>query len=331
MARAGLNRWSPLATTTLVLAAEAPDIDVLSWFGGPLAAFKHHRGFTHSFLGVPLVSASVVLVMYAASRLWRPVTKRKAAAPRWGVLWGLACLAGLSHILLDFTTSYGVRPLDPFSWRWYSWDIVSIVDPVLWLILGGGLLLPSLFALINEEVRSRRERLPRGRAGALVALAAVALFWGFRDYEHRHAIAAMQSLTYRGEDPLRVSAFPYAVNPFRWHGVVETVRAYHSLIVDSRTPEVDPDGRAKIRYKPPESPELLAAKQSPAGRVFLGWARYPIIESEPQERPPGYLVHFYDLRYTDPERTRGSSLSAWVLLGSQLQVMGQTFGRRPEF
>ena len=30
--------------------------------------------------------------------------------PRWGLLFLYACLAGLSHILLDFTNNYGVRP-----------------------------------------------------------------------------------------------------------------------------------------------------------------------------------------------------------------------------
>src|SRR5438309_5939835 len=47
---------------------------------------------------------------------------------RWGVLYLYACLAGLSHILLDFTNNYGVRPFWPFSERWYSWDIVFIVE-----------------------------------------------------------------------------------------------------------------------------------------------------------------------------------------------------------
>ncbi|MGD0825347.1 MAG: hypothetical protein ABR908_12230 [Terriglobales bacterium] len=34
MGRAGLNRKTALATATLTLAAEAPDLDVLSRFGG---------------------------------------------------------------------------------------------------------------------------------------------------------------------------------------------------------------------------------------------------------------------------------------------------------
>ncbi|HEY7615496.1 MAG TPA: metal-dependent hydrolase, partial [Terriglobales bacterium] len=45
------NRKTALATATMTLAAEAPDLDVFSQFGGPAFGFAHHRGFTHSFLG----------------------------------------------------------------------------------------------------------------------------------------------------------------------------------------------------------------------------------------------------------------------------------------
>ena len=64
MGRAGLNRKTALATATLTLAAEAPDLDVFSRFGGSAFALNHHRGFTHSFLGVPLVAAAVVGFVY---------------------------------------------------------------------------------------------------------------------------------------------------------------------------------------------------------------------------------------------------------------------------
>ena len=44
----------------MTLAAEAPDLDVLGNFKGPVFGFAHHRGFTHSFLGSFLVAAVVV-------------------------------------------------------------------------------------------------------------------------------------------------------------------------------------------------------------------------------------------------------------------------------
>ncbi len=329
MARAGLNRKSTLATITLVLAAEAPDLDAFTDLGGRIYGFQHHRGITHSFVGAPFVAAFVVLVLWL---WWRQWGSRRAkpgkAPPRWRVLFGLAWLAVLTHILLDFTNNYGVRPFEPFSYRWYSWDIVFIVEPVLWVILLGGLLLPSLFGMIGDEVRSSRVKTPRGRVGAIIALVLVVAFWGLRDFEHRRAVAAMEALTYHGEEPLRVSAYPYYINPFRWYGVVETRKFYVSQMVDSLRPEVDPDDRAIIRYKPEETPVTLAAKESYLGRVYLGWAQYPITEVE-QLSPPerGYLVRIYDVRYAYPEfATRRPTLGGWVHLAPNLTVLGESFG-----
>lgn len=327
MARAGLNRKSALATTTLVLASEASDLDVLNGFGGRVFEFAHHRGITHTFVGVPLVATIVVGVLYAGYRVWhrrdhdRLLTEQP---PRWGVLWLLGCLAALSHILLDFTNSYGVRPFMPFSYRWYSWDIVSIAEPVLWVILLGGLILPLLFGLVDSEIGARARR-PRGRAGAMMALILVAAFWGVRDYEHRRAVAAMDAVTYAGQDAVRVSAYPYMLNIFKWYGVAETRSSFHLVDVNSRTPEVDPQDDARVLHKPEETPVTQAAKKSYFGRIYLDWAQYPMTEVEELQPPQyEYLVRFFDLRYTYPDSRR--PLEGWVLLDRNLHVVDENFG-----
>ncbi len=221
LGRAGLNRKTALATLTLTLAAEAPDLDVLSRFGGPAFAFAHHRGFTHSFLGILIDAIVVVGFVYLIWRLRGRRLKDPNLPPRWGLLFLYACLAGLSHILLDFTNNYGVRPFWPFSERWYSWDIVFIFEPIMFGFLLLGLVVPSLFSLIDREIGARR-RGPRGRVAATVALAGVVLLWGLRDYEHRRAVSALAARTYQNAEPLRVSAYPTVIDPFRWYGVVET-------------------------------------------------------------------------------------------------------------
>src|SRR5271167_847546 len=247
LGRAGLNRKTALATLTLTLAAEAPDLDVLSRFGGPAFGFAHHRGFTHSFLGVPLDAAAVVGFVYLIWRLRGRKVKDPNLPPRWGLLFLYACLAGLSHILLDFTNNYGVRPFWPFSERWQSWDLVFIVEPVLLVVLTLGLILSALFSLINEEIGARNKAPNRfaGKLAATIALLAVAAYWGIRDYEHGRALAALQARNYQGADAIRVSAYPYWINPFRWYGVVETTNFFATMNVDSlnfqtMSPEVDP-------------------------------------------------------------------------------------------
>ncbi|HEY4902688.1 MAG TPA: metal-dependent hydrolase [Candidatus Sulfotelmatobacter sp.] len=296
LGRAGLNRKTALATLTLTLAAEAPDLDILGQFRGPAFGFAHHRGFTHSFLGIVLMAGLVIAFVYG---IWR-LRGRKTAngnAPRWGLLFFYACLAGLSHILLDFTNNYGVRPFWPFYEKWYSWDIVFIFEPVMFLFLLLGLVIPSFTALIDKEIGAR-SRGPRGRFAAALALIGVVLMWGVRDYEHRRAVSALNARTYDSAEPLRASAYPTMIDPFHWFGVVETSSFFVLAPVDSFSPEVDPEGRLEIRYKPEETPITLAAKKSYLGRVYLDWARYPITETEAVESPgSGYLVHFQDLRF----------------------------------
>ena len=327
LGRAGLNRKSALATLTVTLAAEAPDLDVLGDTRGEVFGFSHHRGFTHSFLGIGLVAALVVVFVHLIWRLRGAKRKNPELPPRWGVLFGFAYLAGLSHILLDFTNSYGVRPFWPFSERWYSWDIVFIVEPIMWILLLGGLLIPTIFHLVNQEIGPRRKA-PYGQVGAALALLGVVALWGVRDFEHRHAVAALEARLYEGATPIRVSAYPVWGNPFRWNGVVETKDFFAILDVDSLTPEVDPGERAEIQYKPEETAVTLAAKKSHLGRVYLDWAQYPITETETLDLGKGYIVHFRDLRFADFNRTRRAVLSASVELDEKLNVVDEQFGLR---
>ncbi len=340
LARAGLNRTTPLATTTLVLAAEAADIDILWLSKGPVFYFGHHRGITHSFVGAPLVAGLVLVFIYV---LWRiaqhfakpgpvgcagcpPGALPSERRPRWGVIYLLAVLSGLVHILLDYSNSYGVRPFMPFSYRWYSWDIVNIYDGAIWAALLAGLLLPGLFRLVSEEIGERKKG-PRGRGGAIFALLAIVVIWGVRDYEHRQAVQLLQSMEYEGADAIRVSAFPYALSPFKWHAVVETANFFEMVVVDSSKPEIDPQSKARFRYKPEETPVTLAAKKTYLGRVYLDWAQYPLTEQE--QRPDGgYEVRFYDLRYSYPERP--SVLRSAVILDKDLREVEERFGSRAQ-
>ena len=50
----------------------------------------------------------------------------------------LSYIGVLLHVFMDFTNSYGVRLLMPFSERWFYGDALYIVDPWLYLTLGLG-------------------------------------------------------------------------------------------------------------------------------------------------------------------------------------------------
>ena len=162
---------------------------------------------------------------------------------------------------------------------------------------------------------------------AFVCMAAALLV---RDYQHRRAVTALNSITYRSEDPLRVSAFPNPINPLAWNGVVETRDFFELVPVDSGSGQIDPHNLAVVRYKPEETPVSLAAKKSRLGRVFLDWAAYPLVENERLESNAGYRVQFQDLRFASAEtfsRRRGPPLAGYVELDPQLRVEDQYMGQ----
>src|SRR5260370_21431872 len=90
LARAGFSRKAAYATVAMTVAAELPDIDSVWLMAGPIAAFEHHRGWTHTFLGLPVEAAALVGVVWLWER-WRSKQGgggarcgAKAAAPvRW--------------------------------------------------------------------------------------------------------------------------------------------------------------------------------------------------------------------------------------------------------
>ena len=116
--RAAFNRRTAYATLACSLAAEAPDLDVLWHFAGPVAELKHHRGITHTFLAAPFVALAIIAFIWLLDKYWfRRRKKQRAQAQAINYRWlFLATLtAALSHILLDFTNNYGVRPFFPFN------------------------------------------------------------------------------------------------------------------------------------------------------------------------------------------------------------------------
>src|SRR5437763_69548 len=73
---------------------------------------------------------------------------------------------------------------------------------------------------------------PRGRGWAIAALIFMLGLWEYRDYQHRRALAALSSVVYKGSTAQRASAYPYMVNPFAWHGVVDTRDFYQTIEVN---------------------------------------------------------------------------------------------------
>lgn len=135
-AKAGLERLSPGATVLSVLAANAPDLDILATLGGKWFYLHHHRGITHSVLGTLSLALFIPALFYAVDLLVSQIRKRPPRVRFLGLLV-VSLVVSASHPLMDWTNNYGVRPFLPWDGQWYYGDLVFIVDPWLWLVVGG--------------------------------------------------------------------------------------------------------------------------------------------------------------------------------------------------
>lgn len=134
--KAGLERLSPAATTMCIIASNAPDADILATFGGRWAYLQNHRGITHSIVGTIALAILIPTVFWLVDYLIARIARRPTKLKFRGLLLA-SLIVSATHPILDWTNNYGIRPLLPWSSRWYYGDLVFIIDPWIWLGLGG--------------------------------------------------------------------------------------------------------------------------------------------------------------------------------------------------
>lgn len=169
-----------------IIAANLPDADVLLYAVDRDLGTWQHRGFTHSVFGVPLMA-----IVGAA------VTHRVLAAGEYRIHLGL-WLAGLfSHALLDWPTTWGTQLLWPLSDHRFGLELIFIIDPMFWLLLGG---LPWLL----------RKRGHSPAEAATIAIVAVLGWFAVAGVAKELAVAAA---------PEPVWAIPGPLAPWSWTGI----------------------------------------------------------------------------------------------------------------
>jgi inner membrane protein len=267
LAQTGLDRWTPLATTTLLLGANFPDIDVVVGLSDRLTYLEHHRGITHAIAAIPLLSLLLAGLVYAGSRWWHARQPDQKPARFWPLFW-LSLISMSTHPLLDFTNSYGWRPFLPWDHTWFYGDIDFVVDPWLWVSLGGLLMLATattkarllrwsilfallavpvlLFAGIHWQLKSiwlavvlmffsaravlhLRTTSTQWLMRGLVII--VLLYFGLLTWLQNNALHALQmkapQMIQAGEKVIRVDALPLPGNPFLRQGVISTDQTFY--------------------------------------------------------------------------------------------------------
>jgi inner membrane protein len=312
LSRVGLNRWTPQASAILMLAANAPDIDVLSAAGGSLNYLHYHRHLTHSLAAMPVMAILPVLLVRAISR--KPI--------HWLGAFCASMIAVASHLLLDWTNSYGIRLLLPFSGQWLRLDWTNVIDVWIWAVLLLGLAGPFLARLVGSEITSGslRQRYP-GRGFAGFALCFLLLYdWG-RGTLHGRAVAELESRIYGESAPSRAAAMPDAANPLAWRGIVETPDSYAVASLNLAA-AFDPAG-AQVFHKPDADPAMDAASRSATFQTFLNFSQFPLWRVSPAEEPENSkLVEVMDMRFGSP---LAPAFIASAVVDSRLRVLRTWF------
>jgi membrane-bound metal-dependent hydrolase YbcI (DUF457 family) len=153
-----------VAIFAAMLGAVFPDVDLIAdaFSRDPLALARFHRGFTHSFLGLPVMAALLAwLTRLAFQRFAKPGDAVDLACPSFGKLFLIYAAGIASHILLDACTSFGTRLWSPVSRDRFAWDFLFILDFTFTALV----LLPQIAAWIHRESRG-----VMGRAAKMWAL-----------------------------------------------------------------------------------------------------------------------------------------------------------------
>jgi inner membrane protein len=342
-----------LATAVLLVAANAPDVDAITYFGEPFQSFAVRRGITHGLLAVVIWPFVITGLMLAWDRCVRRRRAPGAPPARAGPVFGLAALAVLTHPALDWLNTYGMRWLMPFDGTWTYGDAVFIIDPWIWLMLGsvpflrysrstasliawGTLwLLGSVLAIrtlggaavwiaglgvlmavrfLRPGLANARLSLERSARVLLVATACYAGTLSLIDVAERATVR--DELSARGIGPVdRLMVGPVIANPFAGEVIAQTAGAYY-------TGRWNWLGEPRLQLSPDVIERNLTdhAYESAASTLeaqrFLTWARFPYARID--RDGDGRVVRFLDARF----RTTGRLSGPVVRLDRDLRPAG---------
>lgn len=316
LSRVYFKRRVVFATTAMVVAANLPDLDLLySWPG--IRFLQYHRGILHSVWMLPVWALLVALALR-----WLAVRRNLAPPALWmGFALGLVGVG--SHLLLDWSGSFGVRLLAPFNEHWFALDWAPFFDPWIGLFLAAFLGFPMLLSLISQEVGATRKN-PH-RLAAVLGLVAVAAWFGLRARQHAAALDLLNqpnvSGLYEGQLPYDWGAFPSS-SPYQWQAVVSLPN--NVLVAEVSSPWNEALGHVRLVrnfLRPPQVPAIANAEDTALGRTMLWFARFPFADD--QDDGTSSIVTITDMRYAQgPVRP---PIRAEIRMDGSLHIVHQSF------
>ena len=354
LARTALRGGGRGTTTALILASNAPDIDIVATTWGALKYLEWHRGPSHGPLGI------VGLGLFVAGLVWsgRRVFDRRCASdhPPYRQLAAVSLVGVLFHVLMDLPTAYGTRLFSPFDWHWYAIDVMPIVDVYLLAALAAGL----VFVGRSAAARSRN---------ATLVLALMLANYGVRGAAHQRALNLAPQVFGSGLPPrcewpvgspivnrwprlvpssprvapraclVEIAALPTFATPFDWRLIAQFSDGYEISDVNVlagqdrlSAPRWDASSRHAMRFPNQWTPAVSVAAGTDVGRVFLGFSRFPAVRVL-VDGDGITTVRWNDMRFTrgetgaDLQNRREEFFTATVRLDRDGRMVDQRLGR----
>lgn len=303
------RRGTPLFAGMLI-AGTIADVDSLSVFFGPATYLAAHRTWSHSIL------ATIIIVAIAAA-----ITISLDKAKTLGLASILASVftAAAVHIVFDLFQSAGEPVLWPFRSTRFAADYLPSIDPWILALLLSGIFLPELFRLVSSEIGAK-DKAPRGRNGALIALGLIVVYISARGVLHGGATEALDAHSYRGESPRRIGAFADTLSLFTWHGIAETQSFVCLAEVPGYSGKQFDSEAANCQHKPEFSPALDLAQKTPVAEKFLRTARFP--RATVEKTVDGYEVVIRSLRDV-VEGENSHSVAVRIVLDAKPRVFSE--------
>ena len=288
LAETGLKRRTALGSATLMIAANFPDIDVVAVPLGHSLGIR--RGITHGLPALIILPFVLAAIMIGWQR-WRG----RGEAPDPGAVLLLSAIGILTHPVLDWMNTYGMRWLMPLDGTWWYGDTLFIIDP--WI----------LFALLVGVIVSRRRdkrSSPAASLPAKLALGSVAVYIAMMLGLSRMTREGARSvLAARGITPDTLVVDPRFATPitrgvtYLWQGSYRL--ATYRLLAHELT---EPWFEIPVNDSHPAIP---VANQTATGREYHSWARLPYYVIEQAGDTTWVLIG--DARYTLNARSSWAS------------------------
>jgi inner membrane protein len=272
LGEAGLKRRTALASATLMIGANFPDIDVIAVPLGESLTWR--RGATHGFLALAILPFVLAWLMRLYDRRVRLRRAPDAEPADFRQLLILSALSIWTHPTLDFMNTYGVRWLMPFVNKWFYADGLFIIDLWLWIVL------------IIGVVWARRAKWP---PPARVALGFLVIYMvanlGITEAGRREV-----GSRYPGT---RFMLGPQPIRSWAREVVVDEGGAYR---FGTYAPGLGLRMGVDSLPRGDDDPAVAVARRDPDVQGFVRWARLPFYRVDRDSA--GTVVRMGDARYT---------------------------------